>query len=213
MTKREFLKTELLKELEFDLKEKGFQLNKSLAEFTKKNKDGWFKYQIVFLQTDDGWIIKPCVLLRFNIIENIFHETSGFEDKFQKGTPTIGTAIEDYLKDSNSYRYTLTNEDQINGLGKELQLLFYNFVLPFFEKYNSLKVLDEALNTDTKDTSLTGNIFKGSKALIIAKLLNRKNYNELETTYLNYYKEFADGFYLPGFEKLIKKLKDLKSLV
>jgi hypothetical protein len=210
MTKREFLKAELLKILESELKVHDFKLNKALAEFTRKVKDGWFKYQIVFLKIDEGWELNPCLLLRFNCIEDIFHKISGFEQKYQKGTPTIGTSLENYMKDGSGYRYTLTEEDQIDEIGKELQMLFCNVALPFFEKYNSLVVLDEALNTDTKDTSLTGDIFKGLKALISAKLSGRLNYYELEKFYLNYYKEFSDGFYLPEFDKLREELKNLE---
>ncbi len=207
MTKGEFLKSELLKGLNVKLKDFGFKLNKSSGEFTKKNKDGWYKYQIVFLNRNGGWELKPSLLLRFDIVEDIFHKTSGFEERYKKGTPTIGTSIEDYQTDNNNYRFYLTDENQIDAIEQNLFLLFKKIALPFYEKFNSLEKVDKALNNDLEDTSLTGDIFKGSKSLIVAKLIGRDNYKELEDFYLQYYKEFANGFYFPDFKKLTKFLE------
>jgi hypothetical protein len=206
MTKRDFLKSELLKELEVKLKNFEFRLNKSLAEFTKKSKVGWYKYQIVFLIKDEGWELKPSLLLRIDVIEDIFHETSGFEEKYRKGTPTIGTSIEDYQSDGKRYRYHLNEEDQINAISQELYLLFHRIALPFFERYNSLEKIDEAINSNFKDTALTGDIFKGSKGLIVAKLIGSGNYKELEEIYFNYYRELSGGFYLPNYKRLMEHL-------
>lgn len=207
MNKEEFLKSELLKALDPMLKDFGFKVNKASGEFTKKNKDGWYKYQIVFLKTNGGWELKPSLLLRIDVVENIFHETSGFEEKYKKGTPTIGTTIEDYQADNGIYRFQLTEESQIDIVARELFLLFQKSALPFFEEFYSLKKIDAVLNINLSDTSLTGSIFKGLKTLIIAKLTGRSNYKELEDFYLNYYKEFSNGFYLPDYKRLTDYLE------
>lgn len=207
MTQRDFLKTEMLKELDAKLKDFGFKVNKATGEFTKKNKDGWCKYQVVFLRINGGWELKPSLLLRFDIVENIFHEISGFEEKYKNGTPTIGTAIEDYQVDNGTYRFQLIEESQIDIIARELFLLFKKVALPFFEEFNSLGKIDAALNVDLGDTSLTGSIFKGLKALIIAKLMGRSNYKELKDFYLSYYKEFSNGFYLPDYNRLTNYLE------
>jgi len=209
MTKRNFLKTELLKNLESKIKDFGFQLNKTQAEFINKNKFGWFKFQIVFLKIDEGWELKPSLLIRCNTIENIYHEISEFETKYQEGTPTIGSSIEDYLNDNVSYRYRLTDENQINSIAQQLYILFITIALPFFDKYNTIEKIDKVLNNNMHDTSLTGAIFKGAKALITAKLTNRANYQELENYYLNYYSMFSNGFYMPNYLNLVKLLKTL----
>jgi hypothetical protein len=207
MKNEDFLKSELLKALDLKLKDSGFKMNKTSGEFTKKNKDGWFKYQIVFLKISGGWELKPSLLLRFDIVENIFHRISGFEEKYKKGTPTIGTSIEDYQSGGNGiYRFQLMEESQIDVIVQNLFLLFQEVALPFSERFNTLEKIDRALNIDLKDTSLTGGIYKGSKSLIIAKLVGRGNYKELEDFYLNYYKVFANGFYLPEYKRLTELL-------
>src|SRR5687767_13287699 len=120
MTEREFLKSELLKSVNEKLIEKGFVLNKTQAEFAKRDKDGWFKYQLIFLNRDTGWEINPAMLIRKNVVEDIFHKTSAFEAKYQKRTPTIGTSIENYINDGKAYRFYLADENQINEIALQL---------------------------------------------------------------------------------------------
>ena len=208
MTNREFLKSELLKALDIKLKDIGFQVNMKLGEFTRRNKDGWNKYQIVFLKTDEGWELKPSLLLRVDSVEDIFHKTSEFEEKYKKGTPTIGTSIEDYQSNGKTYRYQMREEPHINVIAQELYIIFKEIALPFFDKYDTLEKIDKALNIKPEDTSLTGAIFKGSKALIIAKLMCRRNFKELADYYYNYYKNFSEGFYLPNYIRLKEFLEN-----
>lgn len=212
MTERDFLKSELLKALGIKLKPYDFNLNKSLAEYTKRNKDGWNKYQLVFLMRDEGWEINPGLLMRLDIVENIFHKFSGFEEKYKKNTPTIGTSIEDIGNDHQFYRFELTEESQINVLAENLYSLFIKIGLPFFDKFNSLKKIDTVLNSNPEDVSLTGPIFKGSKAIIIAKFTGRNDFHELKSFYYKYYEKFADGFYLPEYKELTKALEEIDTM-
>ncbi len=205
MTKRSFLKSELLKSLSTLFKSLGFQVNKS-GEYFKKNKDGLCSFHLVFLTRDEGWEINPTMAIRVDLIEDIFHKTSNFEEKFKKGTPTIGISIEKYLNNNKNYRFNLIKESQIDTITQELYSLFKDIALPFFDKFSSLEALDRALNTNLDDTSLTGSIFKGSKALIVAKLVNREDYKMIRDFYLSYYTSFSGGFYLPEFKELVALL-------
>ncbi|MDO5617020.1 MAG: hypothetical protein Q4G16_12560 [Cruoricaptor ignavus] len=208
MTKRDFLRNEVLNLLGEKLKNFDFKLLKSDTSYINKTEFGWNKFTITFLLRDIGWIVRCGALIRFDIVENLFHQISDFDKKYQKGTPTIGTSIEDLGNSSTTpTRFELTNEIQINGVVSGLAELFENVAVPFFERYNKLSVIDEKLNSNTKDTSLTGDIFKGTKALITAKLTKRNNFDELATIYHSYYENFADGFYLPEYLRLKELLK------
>ncbi|MHC5355040.1 hypothetical protein ACYSNX_12930 [Myroides sp. LJL115] len=208
MTEREYLKNEVLVRLGDKINSFGFKLSKSACEFTKKTDFGWNKYQIVFLLRDDGWELKPSLLVRFNVVENLFHQISDFDKKYQKGTPTIGTSIEDLDNSSMaSKKIGLTNETQINSIVKDLFDLFKNSAIPFFNKYDNLSEIDNKLNSCLEDTSLTGGIFKGTKSLITAKLTKREDFDKLESVYQSYYENFSDGFYLPEYLRLKELLK------
>ncbi len=208
MTDREFLKMEVLRLLNENLIPFGYKLSKSACDFTKKTDFGWNKYQIVFLIQDSGWEIKPSLLMRFDIVENLFHQISDFEKKYQKGTPTIGTSIEDLGINELETRFELSNKNKIEGIVNNLVELFKSVVLPFFAKYSNLHEVDKLLNGNVADTSMTGDIFKGTKSLIIAKLLNRNDLLNLERTYQTFYENFSNGFYLPEYIRLKKYLLD-----
>lgn len=208
MTEREYLKNEVLLRLSEKINSFGFKLSKSACEFTKKTDFGWNKYQIVFLLRDNGWELKPSLLVRFDVVENVFHQISDFDRKYQKGTPTIGTSIEDLDYSSiTPTRFELTNEAQINSVVNDLFELFKNSAIPFFNKYDNLSEIDDRLNSCLEDTSLTGDIFKGTKSLITAKLTKRQDFDKLESVYQSYYENFLDGFYLPEYLRLKELLK------
>lgn len=213
MTEREFLRIETLTRLSDKLDSFGFKLSKSACEYTKKTDFGWNKYQIVFLIRDNGWEIKPTLMIRYEVVEYLFHQISDFEKKYQKGTPTIGTSIEDLdnFLEGNA-RIELTNKAQIDKTVNVLFKWFENVALPFFQKYNKLSVIDEKLNSNVNDTSLTGDIFKGTKSLIIAKLMERNDFYDLESAYHFYYKNFANGFYMPEYLRLKELLKSTENV-
>ncbi len=210
MREREFLKNKVLSVLSEKLNPFGFKLKKSASEFIKKTSFGWNKYQIVFLVNYNKIEIKPSLLVRFDVVEDFYHKISEFEEKYKKGTPTLGVAIEDlnYNSDLNC-RFYLTHESQIDGIVKNLVDLFEMFALPFFNEFDNLSRVDKKLNDNPSDTLLTGAIFKGLKSLIIANLIKRGDYENLEKTYTTYYEDFANGFYLKEFLRL-KELLDSK---
>src|ERR1700753_2794593 len=98
---------ELLHDL---LKEYGFVLNKRQGEFTKKLKGGWDKFQLIFLNRDNGWEINFGMFIRKDAIEDIYHQASYFEPKYHKTTPSLGISIEKFINDGNEYRCYLSSE-------------------------------------------------------------------------------------------------------
>jgi len=201
-TERNYLKNAVLNGLESKLAIYGFKLTKSLPGFRKKTVFGRQDFHLVFLVRDKGWEINPGLLVRFDIIEDIYHQISRFEKKYQKGTHTIGTTIENLIKGGRESRFDLYGDSQILDVENKLFELFKSVALPFYDKYSDIKVVDKVLNENTEDTLLTGCIFKGFKSLITAKLLNRVDYLQLEQVYQTYYENFADGLYLSEYLKL-----------
>jgi hypothetical protein len=183
-----------------------FNLLRSKGEFVRTREDGWFKYSLVFLVRDEGWEVNPTMSLRNNLVEDIYHKISGFERKYQKGTPTLATSFENYINDGREYRFFIFSEDEIDEVVSGLFDLFERVALPFYQKYQSIENIDRGLNEKPDDSSLTGLIFKGFKGLIVAKLINRSDYKDLVEMYFGHYQQFADGFYLSDFEKLISEL-------
>ncbi|TVT42865.1 hypothetical protein FNT36_01875 [Hymenobacter setariae] len=208
MTNRE-LRNSLLDLLALELKPAGFVLNKAQAEFTNRLKDGWEKFQLIFLTRSEGWEINSGVLLRRNLVEEIYHKASYFEAKYHKTTPTIGIALENFYNDGNSYRLTLASETDILPSFHRLLYLFNNVAIPFFGKYSSLEELDKEVNIEIRKSIFSGPKYEGNLGIILAKLVDNPHYSKLEEKYRNYYKKLSNGFYLPEYEGVIEVLKNV----
>lgn len=206
MTKRLFLKQQVLNSLDEKFKKFDFKFKKPDDSFVQNTEFGWNMFSAVFLKNGTGWNIRPGLLIRFDIVENLFHQISDFEKKYKKGTPTLGTSIEDLDINGLETRFDLTEEAQIDIVADKLFELFKSLGIPFFQKHNELRSAERAVNQDISSTHLTGPIFKGTKGLILAKLLNRKDFTILQEKYLHYYENFSDGFYLPEYKRLTELL-------
>lgn len=214
MTKREFLKSELLKDLIKPFDSFNYKLNKTSGEVYKRDKEGWTRLTIIFLtNAQGGWTINTSIGIRKNSIEDIFHETSGFEAKYQKGTSTIGCFIEDYIKDYSNVRIALFEEQQLKEAKEAIINLFENVAKEYFHNFNNIKTIDDLLNSrPNEDTVHSNEIFRGSKGVITAKLTDRGNYSELVDIYCKKYEEFSNGFYLPAYKKLIDFLRNVEPI-
>ena len=192
-------KNNLLELLRERLKAHDFDLNKGLAEFTKKQKDGWNKFHLIFLNREAGWEINIGMLIRKNVVEDIYHQASYFEPKYHKTTPTLGITIEDFINDGKEYRCYLNSENDIEKCIEYIENLFIKVALPFFEEYNSLKKMDEVVNIKNGTSVFSGPIYGGNLGIILAKLVNNPDYAFFLEKYHNYYCNFCDGFYLPEY--------------
>jgi len=204
-------KNRLLELLYDHIKQYNFVLNKQLAEFTKKQKDGWDKFHLIFLNRSEGWEINIGMLIRKDIVENIYHKASYFEPKYHKTTPTLGITVENFINDGKEYRCYLNSENDIEKCVTYIENLFIKIALPFFEKYDSLKEMDRVINIKNGESIFFGPIYGGSLGIILVKLVGNTNYSFFLEKYYNYYKNFSDGFYLPEYEKLVKVLDTISS--
>lgn len=90
--------------------------------------------------------------MRYDVVENLFHQISGFDNKYQKGTPTIGTSIESFKSYLNTKTiFELKNEAQINQVVDGLLELFNSVAVPFFEKFDKLSYINDKLNSNIED--------------------------------------------------------------
>lgn len=207
------LKNLLLLSMAKELADYGYVLNKSLAEFTKKKNEGWFKFQLIFLSRDKGWEINPGMLIRKNLVEDIFHKASFFEAKYHKTTPTIGVTIEKWKNYEKSYRFDLNSESDVSFCLESLLDIFHQIVEPFFQKFTKIPEIERVVNDKSwsydKEEMFGGPMYRGSLGMILAKLTNNPDYNFFKDKYLGYYKWFADGFYLPEYNAVLDVLDSM----
>lgn len=183
-----------------------FKLNKQTGEFTKKTAYGWDKFHLIFTNKWNGWEIDFGMLIRIDVIENIYHKGSYYEKKYHKTTPTVGITIEDYLNNGEEYKMQL-NELNIYECFVETVELFENIALPFFQKYHSIENLDKAINMDSGNSIFSGIKYEGNLGIILAGITGNSNFNLLERKYRDYYTNTYKGFYLQEFENILKEIK------
>jgi hypothetical protein len=201
------LKSKIIDLLESKLNNVGFKYVKKYDGFLKKDDKGWQLYQLLFLEFNEYVEIKPNLLLRINEIEDEFHSISGFEEKFQAGTPTIGISIEKFLKNSECNK-KLSMDSNPYYLSEYYFELFKRTGENFLNKYYSITTIADLFVTDEMSELYSGPIFKGFKKLIIANKLGLENYDEIKSFYFDYYTNFSNGYYLKNYTDLIKKIEN-----
>ncbi|MCL9807418.1 hypothetical protein NAT51_17960 [Flavobacterium amniphilum] len=170
------LKDILLDYLDKELIQYNFKLNKKLGEFTSKSKEGWKKLQLIFLIRDEGWEINLGMLIRKDLVENIYHKASYYEPKYHKITPTIGTTIENYINDGKNHRFCLNSNKDLAFCYTEILKLFKEIALPFFEKYDRIEEIEKAVNMKNRDSVFSGIKYGGNIGIILAKLVDNPDY-------------------------------------
>jgi hypothetical protein len=131
------LKNEVLLALERRLTGQDFKLVKSRDWYVRKNEGVSFCYQIVFYDGNNGYRLSPAVTVRIEIIEEIFHATSGFEKRYQKYTPTIGAEVWRLFNDKQGYQYLLETKDDVDRVVDRLKIVFQDVALPYFSQYST----------------------------------------------------------------------------
>jgi hypothetical protein len=61
------------------------------ARFRRPTTHGFHEHGLTITEDGSGYRVVPLAGVRFDLVENIFHRTSGFEPEFQGGTWTVGT--------------------------------------------------------------------------------------------------------------------------
>lgn len=151
--------------------------------------------------------------LRIERVEDIFHQTSRWDPKSQKETPTIGSEIGRILTGrSGDCEFLLDFSASIPRVATEIVEVFRKHALPYYEKFSSLREIDHALNDhprhDTPHRIATW--LRCATGLIVARLVGRPDYQRLVRIYTSQLRWCDKGFYLSRFLDLVKSLEAVK---
>jgi hypothetical protein len=162
------------------------------------------------LEGNSGYRICPSVGVRFEVVEKVFHKTSGFEPEYQNDTPTVGIDLWSvYGKDG--YQIPLKQDSDVGTVTSRLLTIFDEKAEPYFSQFGTLAAVDSALNDQPKERCVHGGLpwRRCSTGAIVAKLTGRGNYDELVSIYHEIVRMDAGGYYLPRFEALLCDLTKL----
>ncbi|MHB2154390.1 hypothetical protein ACX8XN_08325 [Calditrichota bacterium GD2] len=212
------VKKKIINELSDYLSKFGFKYNKKFDYFIRKSPESLQIIDLIFYKNKDGSItVEPVIRIKLKRIEEIYHKVTLKDKKYLDATSTIsinlGKLIEHIEnginKDTNNdLRYLIENEQDILILIKVLKDKFERYVVPYFEKYSTLKKIDEILNINPKEISIHNWLYpmRACIALIAAKLSNNPKYDELLKIYDEELEDAAENYKIE-FARLKKLLE------
>jgi len=116
---------------------------------------------------------------------------------------TLGVSISNYFNELN-YRYHIKTIEDVKEWGKIVKKFYEEYVVLFFEKYNTVDSIDKLLNNNpsVKIIYCDDLGFRIIKGLIAAKLNNNPKYNELRDYYMSEVESKFQGYFM--YEKCMK---------
>ena len=194
-----------------ELEPLGFKLVKSKQCFTSGAGDLIDRFKIVILTDSLGYRLCPSVGIRFELVESIFHRTSGYCLEYQKDTSTLGVDLF-AVYGKPGYQLRLRDKSDIHSVSSRLMEIFRDRAAPYFVEYSTLDAVDSAVNGRPYERCVhrVMPILRCSTGAIVAKLVGRKDYDHLISIYRAALQKFAKGFYLPRFELLLADLATMK---
>ena len=208
------LKAALFESVRRQLAGDGFELKAARDKFIRRHNGITDHFQLVCRDAKPGYRIQPNAGVRIDRVEQIFHQTSGFEPQYQDNTSTMGAPVGALLTENpRACEFLLESESEIASVTEEIVRVFREFALPYFERCGSLAAIDAELNAKpgerTRQRALAW--FRCSTGLIVAKLVGRPDYEQLVAFYTDVMTKDNKGFYLKRFQALVKSLESVEA--
>lgn len=199
---------QLLKELQFYLPE--WRIDRP-SESLKRTSHGVSQYFQVRVLTRSGRsTVVPGVMVRIDVIEDIYHRTSGVEAAGQRYTWTIGTTVAGLRGvPSRDVRLEFATDAEREQVVHSLATMMKTVALPYFEAYSSVEAIDQLLNEKTQDPKVEagGRPHRFFIGLIAGCLMKRRDMKALVSEYERLVGGLDNGFYLPHFFRLVADLR------
>ena len=188
----------------------GFAFDIASSAFVKQDGDIRFMFQVALAERHGVLACTPDVGIRSERVEQVFHRTSEFSDADAQNTSTLGVNVK-LLTRSSSYDVSVANSGEIEDAAEKLLRAFREVAVPYFVEFGSLKGIDSALNSDPSErcVHMINERARCSKGLIVAKLLEREDYQTLRDTYDRKVSSAGEMTYKKYFLPLVDDLEQL----
>lgn len=194
------------------LNDKGYKFVKSKDVYEKKQGD--FKYKVHFFshKRSTETAIEMFVYIEHLPTAKVYKKSTSFNLLLS----TIGNEV-GRLRDNDdgkiqshySNDIILESEEDIKNASEEVIDLFTNIAEPYFKRYGDLETIDRILNDNPDIISVHRNdqYNRYPLGLIVAKLNNRSNYEELKEKYDILIQEMSE-MYIERYKQVKEFLKE-----
>jgi hypothetical protein len=143
--------------------------------------------------------------IRVNKVEAILQKFLKQEKKIFQNSLTYGGTLIGMAQGKSNIYIDVYNYEELDIAIDKVQEMIVNYGFNFLKTYSSLQALYFAFN-ECRDENLLYTPYNSYYGLIIAKLLNKPNINELVQFYAQYAKKFKPVMYLDIFNELVDYL-------
>ena len=181
--------------------------------FAKRSGDFVQQFQMAFADVRGRLVCVPEVGVRSELVEEIFHRTSEYSESNSASTATLGVSVK-LLTGSEDFDLVLVDTDDVDPAIDRAKSAFRDVAVPYFAQYCSLKQIDAALNDNPEEPCIhmLNERARCSRGLIVAKLLNRRNYSELVQIYDRKVARAGAMTYKKYFRPLVAELEQVRAL-
>lgn len=183
----ELTRGKIFPNLEPEFLELGFKYIKSKDRYEKVVDGCRLIYSFLFHRRSDEIAIEIFVLIEHIKTAKIYKKATG-----HSLSNTIGNEIgkifrnpNGKMKDHTSENLIIRTERDIKQVERDIIKFFKEIAIPYYETNGSLEKIDEILNANTQEITVHSNTqyFRCPNGLIVAKLTNRLDYDELASIY------------------------------
>lgn len=183
------IKEKIASEFGSFLSQDNFLYKKTSNEFVREENDFSNIFNMLLTAWSDHYSLDVRLYISHKRIEKIFESIVGKSHKL-----TMGNTIERIAKspdgrqvvNGNMYILLLQSED-IDAAVETLNSYYSNIAKPYFKRYDSLEAINDIINNQPFEhcpAHVGGRLDnRCMKGLIIAKLINSPNYEQLVATY------------------------------
>lgn len=205
--KKSELRAKLIEELRPFFLEFGFKFQRSMDWFIRKHGEISEMFRLDFYTAGEGYGVISSVAIRHETVERLLNELHGLK---LKNAPTVWIAIWRLRKSKEEIEYELSLVDDLEVVKSQLQADFVEIGLPFIKSYGSLAGLESLFNEDpTRNRVRFHGLERFLRALLLAKLVGRDNYEEIKEVYKDKIPKDLSQESLLGFEEFAEKLENM----
>jgi hypothetical protein len=163
-----------------------FKIRLSDLTFKRKDKFGFDMIQLIIHDKIDGIVVTPHIYIRHNKVEEL---VTKFSESDNKEMITIGNDLSCIIYNCNEpiskISFLINDEFDIKNTVNKIVKLINTIGEDFFLKFRTIESVDYAinLNPESQTALLNVNPSRCIRGLIIAKLVNNPNLNNLTKIY------------------------------
>lgn len=187
----------------------GYELIPAKKQFRKRTGNGYRSVIFSISGKTDEQILDIHFGLRFDIIENLVQQFLDGTSQEEKDSNTVVVSLH-RLKRPPLQQFIISDASGLHEACKEISEFMLDKGFRFLQTFDKLRKVDAKINRKPQAPSpyMHNQIQRCFKGIVIARLLQRNDFEMLTTIYRNYlYSQWAPAHIMDNYNRLVNYLK------